>query len=185
MFSMLGKKSADNILNIFLTFTRKQYFTFNANYLLLVSWKQGLTFHANCLHRKKCQILFSGENKNVINLLSASFAHRVVKVKQTWYTWSISAVCFLQDRQLLWLPVCFPVIWNNSLRLDCLMLWLIWVCDIYIYDKVFCLLAKTVTIVVSIWSMWHFASKQVHLLVTGDMVLYFLGKRWCKCGKSD
>ena len=29
----------------------------------------------------KCPILFSGENKkNIINLLSAEFAHRVVKV---------------------------------------------------------------------------------------------------------
>ena len=43
---------------------------------------------------KKCQILFSGENKNVINFLSASFAHRVVKVKQTRYTWKISAFFF-------------------------------------------------------------------------------------------
>ena len=30
----------------------------------------------------KCHILFSGENKkNIINLLSAEFAHKVVKVK--------------------------------------------------------------------------------------------------------
>ena len=28
-----------------------------------------------------CQILFSGENRNIINLMSAEFAHRVVKVK--------------------------------------------------------------------------------------------------------
>ena len=35
----------------------------------------------------KCQILFSGKNKkNIINLSSAEYVQRVVKIKGSWYT---------------------------------------------------------------------------------------------------
>ena len=53
-------------------------------FFLLVPRKQDLTFHANYLLEKicmKCQILFSGKNKNNITYLSsAEVAHRVLSV---------------------------------------------------------------------------------------------------------
>ena len=49
----------------------------------------------------KCQILFSGKNKkNIINLLSAENAQRVVKVKGQFYVFSSS-------RHLWWNGIIF------------------------------------------------------------------------------
>ena len=53
----MGKISADNILKYF------SYF-----------------FAENRLEHLKCQNLFSGKNKKNINLSSAEYAHRVVKL---------------------------------------------------------------------------------------------------------
>ena len=72
MFSMQGKKSADNILKYFLFF-------------------QKIGFEI------KNKILFSAKNKKNINLLSADFAHRVVK-RTTVNVLKI---------QTLWPKVCF------------------------------------------------------------------------------
>ena len=50
--------------------------------------KQDLTFHAIETICMKCPVLFFGKNKkNIINLSSAEFAQRVVKVKETSLLW--------------------------------------------------------------------------------------------------
>ena len=159
MFSMLGKHSADNIWNIFLTFTRKQYLTFHANCLL--TWKQGLTFHANCQFARNFKSCFPGKIK-MLSICCLLLAHSVVKVKQTKYTWKISAFFFCKTDNFCDFLFAFLLYeidldltawcsdWSGSVMFTFLI-------------KYFLCMPKKVTIVVSIWSMWHSASKQVHL----------------------
>ena len=81
MLSMLGKITADDILIYFSYFFQKIRFDM-----------EKIRFDISCKLSPKvticmqCQILFSGENKkNMINLSSAEFGHRIVKVNANCY----------------------------------------------------------------------------------------------------
>ena len=90
---MLGKDFRDDILKCISYFSQKTEFDIYWNLCPMQTIS------------KKCQILFSGKNKNfMINLLSAEFTPRVEKVEVHFYFFLLR--WGLTTRQPLWVILC-------------------------------------------------------------------------------
>ena len=60
------------------------FFLFFSDFFIFLFFSEKPPEETTCM---KCQRLFSGKNKkNIINLASAEFAHRVLKVNFQWKT---------------------------------------------------------------------------------------------------